>query len=77
MSKPKRTTSKRKQVESRPIWERSGLAAMNAVARVDPTFPSDLIHRAIRDAYRKNGYPVPRFRSISKREWLKMIDPEG
>lgn len=59
MSKPKRTTPKRERVENPPIWERSGLAAMNAVARIDPTFPSDLIDKAIHAAYRDNGYPVP------------------
>lgn len=65
MSKPKRTTSKRAKREW-PIWERAGLAAMNAVARVDPTFPSDMIDRAIREAYWRNGYRVAPWPSRAK-----------
>lgn len=65
MSKPKPTTTKQVQRE-RPIWERAGLAAMNAVARVDPTFPSDMIDRAIREAYWRNGYRVAPWPSRAK-----------
>jgi len=62
MSKPRSKAAPKKptRARQRPVWELAAIEAMEAVARVDPTFPSDLIGRAIRDAYRGNGYDVTR-----------------